>query len=332
MKAAYVAVRLVGVLVTVFALGGATCQRSPSYKKDQDYARSATGGEIPPSYYDDRSSMSPSQRVEAMGQPKKRVVIFDFWNDTPVTQKDLGSFAADELRRGLYLSQRVILPPEARSDLSTADFVQGEKVKVAQLIREARRLGVAVVAIGRVTKIVFRQRGDEVGLLRQKQSLAAVDVEMKVFDVSVGREVLASAKSGEASSNAVVALEATNVESPQYRAELTKMAVRQAVAPLVADVIKSVEKMTWQGSIAKIVGPKLYLNAGRASGLVGGDILKVVSQGDEVYDPTSGAYLGRAQGQLKGTLEVVDFVGQDAAVADVHTGANFQEGDLVQLY
>jgi hypothetical protein len=267
-----------------------------------------------------------------MGQPKKRVMIFNFWNDTPIKQADLGLFAADELRRGLHLSQRVIIPPDAKTDLATSDFIQGDKVKVAQLIREGRRMGVAVLVIGRISKVVFRQRGDDVGLLRQKQSLAAVDVEIKVFDVAAGREVMATAKSGESSSNTVVALESGNIESAQFRGELTKLATRNAMVPIVGDVLKSVEKMTWEGRIAKVSGGKVYLNSGRASGLISGDILRVMAQGDDIYDPNTGAYLGRSPGQLKGTLEVVDFMGADAAITEIHTGGNFQEGDPVQLY
>jgi hypothetical protein len=90
--------------------------------------------------------------------------------------------------------------------------------------------------------------------------------------------------------------------------------------------------MGWQGHVAKVSGSKVYVNAGRTSGLVAGDILKVLTQGDDIYDPVTSAYLGRAPGQLKGTLEVVDFIGTDGAVSEVHTGGNFQEGDAVQLY
>lgn len=315
------------ILAAFAAFLGVGCQRSSEFKRDQDYYKA----ESAPSYYGGKTK-SPSQRVESMGQPKKRVVVFNFWNDTPVKQAELGLFSADELRRGLYLTQRMILPPDARTDLSTEDFITGEKVKVAQLIREGRRLGVAVLVIGRVTRIVFRQRGDEVGLLRQKQSLAAVDAEIKVFDVAGGREVMAVSRSGEASSNAMVALESANIESPQYRADLTKLAVRNAVGQLVPEVIRAIEKMTWEGRVAKVSGAKIYVNAGRASGLVSGDILRVLSPGDDVYDPASGALLGRAQGQMKGTVEVVDFLGTDGAVTELHTGGNVLEGDLVQLY
>jgi hypothetical protein len=188
------------------------------------------------------------------------------------------------------------------------------------------------LAIGRIAKIVFRQKGDDIGLLRQQQSVSAVDVEMKLFDVASGREVTAIGKSGEASSTNSVAFESDNLQTREFRAELTRLAVRNAVQQLVPEVVKAVEKMAWEGRVAKVAGTKIYANAGRASGLVHGDILKVLTPGDEVFDPATGAFLGRSQGQLKGTLEVVDFLGTDGAVCEVHTGGNFQEGDTVQLY
>ena len=305
------------------------CQRPGQMRGSEgDYYKPETS----PSYYSRGGAKSPTQRVEQMGQPRKRVMVLNFWNDTPVPMSDLGSFAADELKRGLFLTQRMVLPTDLKLEHHTEDFVQGEKVKVSQLIREGRKLGVAVLGIGRISKVVFRQRGDEVGLFRQKQSLAAVDVEMKLFDVSGGKEIFAGAKSGDAAVNAVVTFDAKGTESSEYRAELVKSASRNAVAQLVPEVVRAVEKLAWEGRVAKVAGSKVYINSGRASGLIGGDILRVMGPGDDIYDPTNGAYLGRTQGQLKGTLEVIDFIGTDGAVSEIHTGGNFQEGDSVQLY
>jgi hypothetical protein len=232
----------------------------------------------------------------------------------------------------LHLSQKVIVALDAKSDFATHDFVQGDQIKVAQLIREGRKLGVAVIAIGRISKLVFRQKGDDVGLFRQKQSLVAADIEMKLFDVQGGREILATSKSGESSANGLAVFDGNDLNSETYRSELAKIALREAIAQCVPEVVRAVDKLTWQGRIAKMVGPKVYINAGRTSGLIAGDILRVINPGEEVYDPVTGAFLGKAQGQLKGTLEVMDFIGPDGAVADVHTGGNFHEGDLVQLY
>ncbi|HCM40440.1 MAG: hypothetical protein A2070_06890 [Bdellovibrionales bacterium GWC1_52_8] len=310
-------------LAAVVAFTG--CTRSPAFRQDQEYTKSE-----PASYYSSAAT-TPTQRIESMGQPKKRVLVLNFWNNTPVRESEMGLFAAEELRRGLISTQRLLLTTE-KSSLSTEDLIQGEKIKVAQLIREGRRLGVSVLIIGRVTKAIFRQRGDDVGLLRQKQSLAGADVEIKVFDVSMGREILALSRSGEASANSLVAFEGKSLQSKEYRSELTHLAIRNAVAPLIPEVVRGIEKMTWEGRIAKVAGTKVYVNAGKNSGLMGGDILRVLTPGDDIYDPVTGAFLGRSPGQLKGTLELVEFIGPDGALTEVHTGANFQEGDVVQLY
>jgi len=272
------------------------------------------------------------QNLEAMGMPKKKMLILNFWNDTPVKQEGLGRFSAHELKRGLALTQRVLFLNDSKGELNTEEFVGGDQIQVAQLIREGRKRGVAVLLVGRISKIVFRQQGDEIGMVRQKQAFASVGMEVKLFDVQAGREIMASSQLGEANKNTAVLLESNRLETPPFREELTRVAAREAVVQLIPDILQGLDKMAWQGKIAKTSGNKIYVNAGRASGLMGGDILKVLTPGEDVYDSGTGAYLGRSQGQLKGTLEVVDFVGTDGALTEVHTGGNFREGDLVQLY
>ncbi len=314
----------------VFVFIGTACQRSHQFLHEEEFGR-IDGSK---NYYEGTASLTATQKVELLGQPKKRVMILGFWNDTPVRQDGIGEFAADELKRALLISQRVILPHDVKTTLSTSDFVEGEQVKVAQLIAEGRKMGVTIIIIGRITKVVFRQKGDDIGFFHQKQSLLAVSLETKVFDVQGGREVLAAARSGEASSSGVSTYDSSypTPDTPAFRFDLAQAAVREAVAGVIPDVLRAIEKMTWQGRIAKVIGPKFYVNAGRTSGLIGGDILRVLNPGEDIYDPVTGAYLGRSQGQLKGTLEIVDFIGPDGAVSEVHTGGNFREGDLVQLY
>jgi len=309
----------------------ASCQRSGAYRRSTGAfgEESSNYSRTPPS--EDTPSLSTSKIAE-MGEPRKRVLIFNFWNNTPVKSEEVGPFAADELKRELFTSGRVTLPVNLESEFNTQDFIQGDEVRVSQLIREGRRLGVSVAVIGRISRITFRQRGDDVGLFRQKQSLVGVDLELKIFDIQAGREIASSSRSGEAASTAMVAFEGENLESPEFRQEMTALAIRNAIPAITQDILKSIDKMTWEGKIAKIAGGKVYLNAGRASGLINGDILRVIAPGEEIYDPNTGAYLGRSPGQIKGTLEVVDFIGSDGSIASTHTGGNFKEGDNVQLY
>lgn len=284
-------------------------------------------------YYQRQEKVSASDHPNGSTQPKKRVLILKFWNDTPVQQEGIGDIAASELMALLEDSNRVILPSEdSKPMLKTEDFIQGDKIRVAQLVAEGRKQGVTLVVIGRVARISLRQKGDEVGLLRKQYTYAGADLEIKLFDVQVGREILATMKSGEVSDSALSALQSKGLEDPHFRAELTAAAVRQASSGFVPEILKTLDKTIWQGHVAKVEGKSIFLNAGRASGLIMGDILKVFGTGDDIYDPTTGAYLGRSQGHLKGTLEMRDFVGMDGGLAQIHTGGNVQEGDLVQLY
>lgn len=302
------------------------CQRSPAFRRDQDFYKP---DEM--SYYASKAK-SPINQIEAMGQPRKRVLVLNFWNNTPIQNSDVGAFAADELKRGFFLTQKLVVPTDFQEKLKTEDFVDGERVKVAQLIREGRRAGVSILVIGRLKRVVFRKRGDDIGILRQKQSLAGVDVEAKVFDVAAGREILNLARSGESTSNEIVAFEVSDVESPQVRKELTQLATRNAVGQMIPEIVRAVEKISWEGRIVKVVGTKVYINAGKASGISAGDILRVMTPGEDIHDSETGAFLGRAQGEMKGTLEVLELFGTDGAVGEIHTGGNPMEGDRVQLY
>jgi hypothetical protein len=105
-----------------------------------------------------------------------------------------------------------------------------------------------------------------------------------------------------------------------------------AARKFVPRITKLGSRLDWMGRVAKIIGTKIYINAGRNSGLNLGDILKVITEGQEIFDPESGAMIGMSQGEVKGTLEVVDYVGQDGAVCNLHSGGSVTEGDFVQLY
>jgi hypothetical protein len=314
--------------LVVIAVFFSACARSDAYRKDQEFYEDSGSG-----YYSQKPGQnSATDRLEKIKQPRKKVLVLGFWNDTPIGNDSLGAFGAEELRRALYLSRRVIFPEEKTVSAVTRDFVQGDRVQVAQLIREGRRVGVTSIVVGRISKIVFRQDREEVGILREAQNAVAVDIELKVFDVGSGREVHSVKRSGVATNSAKIAFNDDMSANQEARDDIAKDAIYDAVTKLVPDALTALDKMDWQGRIAKILGNKVYINAGRVSGILAGDILKVLSPGEEIVDPVTKAYLGRSEGMLKGTLEVSDFIGEDSSLTNIHTGGNFQEGDVVRLY
>mgnify|MGYP001770285718 CR=1 FL=1 len=89
--------------------------------------------------------------------------------------------------------------------------------------------------------------------------------------------------------------------------------------------------MDWHARIASIEKDKIYINAGRLSGLEKGGAIEVYSPGEEVIDPKTNMPLGKTKGSYKGDLEVVELFGVDASWARIKKGANFSATDLVYL-
>ncbi len=275
---------------------------------------------------------SPPIPLQKIAGPRKKTLVLNFWNDTPVGDQKLGQFAAGELKRELSIQKAAVIPEEPLTAAVTQDFIEGDRVRVAQLIREGRKAGVSIMIIGRIGRITFRHAKEDVGVFREAESLVSADVEMKIFDAVGGREVHHLSRTGTSVARTLLAFQDDQITSREARAELAQTAIRDAVVRALPEALVAMEKIDWQGRIAKIVGSKVYVNAGRKAGILAGDILKVLSPGEDIFDPVNKAFLGRSEGLLKGALEVSDFVGEDSAMATIHSGGNFQEGDLVRLY
>jgi hypothetical protein len=308
--------------IVLIALGG--CARSTAYKNDQTYYRSD-------SEFRSRKG-SATARAERFGQPKKKLYVLPFFNATPLGGDEYGDFAADELLRAVRAGAKAVVPEDLRVGDVSKDFYAGDKIRLGALVREGKKLGVSLLIVGRIRRITYRTKGDDVGLFRSKKSVAAVDAEMRIFDVVNSKEVLLDEKSADSTTSQLNIFNTDEADPKSMRAELVRMAIRNVTQIFAADAARALEKISWEGRIAKISGGRVFVNAGRQTGLNIGDILKVLTPGEDVYDPTTGAYMGRSRGEPKGTLEVVDYLGPDGAVAAVHSGGNFAESDIVQLY
>lgn len=313
------------VISTIFSVLFSGCSgRSEAFKREQQYYRQD-------SEFANRKGTATT-RAQKFGQPKKKIYVLPFLNTTPLGGDELGEFAASELIREIRSSNKAVVPEDIRSADTSKEFYSGDKVRLGPLVREGKKLGVALLVIGKIKKITYRKNADDVGVFRQKDALAAVDLEMRIFDVVNSRELLFNEKSADSTSSQIDLFGTNNDDPKSQRTELVRMALRNGMNLYARDTIRAIEKISWEGRIAKIAGGQVYINAGKATGLSMGDILKVLTPGEDVYDPATGAYMGRSRGQPKGTLEVSEYLGTDGAVTTVHSGGNFNENDIVQLY
>ncbi|MBC7372145.1 MAG: hypothetical protein H7326_11295, partial [Bdellovibrionaceae bacterium] len=181
--------------------------------------------------------------------------------------------------------------------------------------------------------IRISRKADNVGVIRQMKSEFEAVVRVRVVQVRGGQEVFNTVKTVLLEEPTVrVAERVEKDKAIMNNPELVEAIVRDAFLDFVPQVIASLGRVSWEGRVAALSGDRIFLNVGRVSGIQVGDILKVMDEGDDVYDPESGGHIGKVPGRLKGTLEVVSYFGSDGSIAVIHSGSGFRENDRVELY
>ena len=264
---------------------------------------------------------------------KKKIALLPFFNESPFESEDLEVNATEELRMELSRSGEFIVDPSsAKLFGSSKEIYVGGGMKLVQMTRQAKIAGINFILFGRVIDARVREKSDEIGIVRKTKSYTEAKVEIRVFDVNAGKEIYTETLNGYADDSTYRFFAADREDYLSYRRDLLRYAVRVSVRKSIPKIIELASKLDWVGRVAKIIGSKVYLNAGRESGINIGDILKIITEGTEIYDPETGALIGMSKGDMKGTIEVVDYFGTDGSIAILHSGGQVLEGDFVQLY
>jgi hypothetical protein len=108
-------------------------------------------------------------------------------------------------------------------------------------------------------------------------------------------------------------------------------AIDLAIEMIAEDLLRSVLSLDWHARIASIDEGKVYINAGRLSGLEKGKVLEVYTAGEKIIDAKTKAPLGTTKGTFKGELEVVELFGVDASWTQSKKGGSFSPTDIVYI-
>ena len=266
--------------------------------------------------------------------PRHRVLVLPFLDERADISKNVSEVARQTVVRELLKTRQfVVVSPEDFPQDPKKFMTEENEYDLAQVAKLASGMGVAAVIEGKVVSIKAKRIGDSVGLIRSVKAQVSTQVRLRIYAGKNGKEILNEVRA--ADTEAVTTRVGESGEVANNLAEdpeLIKTAVRKAFLSSIPSVIRSVEKLSWEGRVAAVTGERVFVNAGRLSGLQVGDVLKVTDEGDDVYDPETGRFIGTAPGRLKGTIEVVSYFGKDGAIAVVHSGSGFQENDRVELY
>lgn len=265
---------------------------------------------------------------------RKRILVLPFLNQSSYN----GSSYIEEART-LFLSELektgevIILHADAVGLTNLADYKQGNTYKSEDIAKKLKLTGVHAVVEGIVKDIVTVRRGDSVGLFRRVKAEIKAKVELRLVSVRSGQVMLTELREADLSEKITRVAERSFtdkdlMDDPTAVQFVVEAAFEKTIPPLIT----ALQKFSWEGRVALVKGERVYLNAGRQSGLNIGDVLRIVEAQEEVYDPESSQFIGNIKGRMKGTVEVISYFGNDGAVTTVHSGSDFKENDLVEFY
>ncbi len=198
------------------------------------------------------------------------------------------------------------------------------------LIKIAQGSAVDGFLKGDITEVSLKEEDAAEGMLRTRKVDLIMKVHYELYDAISGQKVT------EGDLNDVYSETRSDVLNVANTIVQPRKKLGQVAAGVTAKMIEGLTpysaKLGWSGKILKIESNRIFLDAGRRTGIVIGDILKVMERERNIYDPDSGGVIGQAPGRLKGTVKVVQYFGLDGSIAILQSGGDVFPGDRIELY
>jgi len=254
-----------------------------------------------------------------LGRLKYKVVLMEFQDETEGGRKGLGAIVAQELAKQLEESGTVVLVDMELVKKTLRGGDVSLLMEPNSLWRLRTLLGVHGLVTGSIKDVLVGSGKKGKG----EEALAVTKIEAKLLDTETGN-IIRSVK-GE---NPIFTSSAVGEFS---RDKALLKAINFALQGIKEGIVRGLAGLEWSTSVASVEGGKVYLNAGKSTGLKVGDVLKVFGPGKEIKHPVTKVSLGRIPGELKGNIKVRQFFGFDASEAEVITGGEMAAGDMVRL-
>lgn len=265
---------------------------------------------------------------------KKRLVVLPFLDKDPMKRPETARQNAREaFINDLNTSEKFIVMNSDQLTVNPENYLKNEQYDLARLAADSQKSGISSIVEGQIIDVRLKKKADQIGIVRQLAATYEVVVRLRIQNVRTQQEVFHTVKT--------VTLEEDNTRVAERASEdqiflknpgLVEILIKDAFLDFSQQIQETMSEVTWEGRIAHIRGDKIYLNVGRISGVQVGDLLKVVEDSSEIFDPEAGHDLGKVPGRTKGTLEIISYFGNDGAVGIVHSGAGFKESDRVELF
>jgi hypothetical protein len=254
-----------------------------------------------------------------LGRLKYKVAVVEFQDNTKKGGRGLGALVAQQLTKQLEESGAVVLVNIDAVKKSLGGGDPSFLSTPSNLWKLRALLGAQGLVTGTIQDaLVGTGLKDQGG-----EAMAVTKMEVTVFDTETG--------------NIIRSIEGENpIYASRSVGELSEdkallKAIDFALESVTDGILRGLASLEWSTSVASVEGSKIYLNAGKSTGLKVGDIVEVYGPGRLMKHPVTGVSLGRLPGTLKGKAKVTQFLGIDAAETDIESGGGIATGDVVRL-
>ena len=245
---------------------------------------------------------------------KRRIIVLPLADQTNFKGEGLGELATRRLITRLENAGAIIcIDPHTVNNKGA--FTDPETMKSLNEL-----YGVQAILKGTLSDIYTSSSKIE-GKEEKETSFAISKIALEVYNTDTG--VILKQLSG----RNPISLTREKGEMSTEKAKIK--AIDLAIELLAEDLLKTILTLDWHARVASVENGKVYINAGRQSGLDKGSIIDVYSPGEQIIDSKTKMPLGTTKGKYKGELEVSELFGVDACWAKVKKGSNFSATDLV---
>jgi len=284
--------------------------------------------------------------ISMSAQTKKRVAVFAFedktdhqwhwWTGQPVGEGMADMLITELVKSGKYqvIERQAIDKIMQEQQLGQTGMITPQSAaKVGQL------LGVELAIIGSVTEFGYKK--SDIGGVLKKQGFglgvqsasASVGIDVRFVNTNTG-EIIAADNVRKEESKKGLKLDTQQFSfknKSEFDESLVGKATRKAIEEIMTKLDNQLGNLPWQAKVIKVADNMVYISAGAEAGLRVGDVLVVVTRGEELVDPDTGLSLGAEEKQV-GVIEVVDnSIGNGkASKCKIKSGGGFNQGDLVR--
>lgn len=279
-------------------------------------------------------SLATAHPAFAGKEPKKRVAVTAFENQAGYAHPqwgDVGRGLATRLIDALMTTDKfIVVEREALGDIVDEQNL-GQIVNVAP--GEESRVTTAQALIRGAITSIEEEGGDKGGFRIKKlrvgggRQTVVVKLNIRVIDTTTGQLLESKSVEGVAKQRKLILRRESDSYEGKRNTPLSD-AIDDAIAKAVEGITAGMDKVPWQGSVVRVSGRQVFINAGYQENVEEGMRLRVFEKGIELIDTETNENLGRLDEEI-GIIELIQ-VAPLFSVARIVQGQGFAKGNVVK--